>query len=60
MYLVNQIDFCKHSLTYAGKGVIDESGHFSFLNTEIPGRFFYISFKEEKNNLLVFRRLIHL
>ena len=44
----------------SGKGVIDESGHFSFLNTEIPGRFFYISFKEEKNNLLVFRRLIHL
>ena len=39
-YLVNQIDFGKHSLTYAGKGIIDETGHFSFLNTEIPGKFF--------------------
>ena len=32
-------DFCKHSLTSAGKGIIDGSGHFSFLTTVILGRF---------------------
>ena len=40
MYLVNQIYFCNHSLTSAGKGIIDGSGHFSFLNAVVPERFF--------------------
>ena len=42
MELVNRIDFCEHSLTSAGKGIIDGSVHFSFLNTVILGRFLYI------------------
>ena len=49
MKLVYRIDFCKHSLTSAGKGIIDGSGHFSFLNTVIHGRFFYRYAKREKN-----------
>ena len=40
MQFVNQIDYCNHSLTSAGKGIIDGSRHFSFLNAVIPERFF--------------------
>ena len=54
--LVNQIDYCNYTLTSAGKGIIDGSGHFSFLNAVIPERFFKMSCKEEKNtHLSVFR-----
>ena len=49
MYLVNQIDYCNHFLTSAGKGIIDGSRHFSFLNAVIPERFFLMSCKEGKN-----------
>ena len=39
---------CKFSLTNIGKGILDGSGHFNFLNAVIPERFFYHA-KRNKN-----------
>ena len=49
MLFVNQIDFCNHSLTSAAKGIIDGSGHFSFLNAVILERFFLYIMQRGKN-----------
>ena len=61
---INRTDFCKHSLTSAGKGIIDGSGHFSFLNTVMEGldgwKVFIDMKGGEKTHLLVILRLIHL
>ena len=48
MQLINQIDYYNLTVTSAGEGIIDGSGHFSFLNAVIPERFFWMSCKEEK------------
>ena len=50
MQFVNQIDYCNHFLTSAGKGIIDGSRHFSFLNAVIPERFLQLACKQEKKN----------